>query len=85
MSVVGATPVPARPGTLVSLVALHRLLLRTQITVPRLLGIGALGALSILIGVFARLDDNPAQAAGTPSPATGSGPVPLPTLRSVLR
>ena len=63
MSAVGATPVPARPGTLVSLVALYRLLLRTQITVPRLLGIGALGALAILIGLFARLDDNPPQAA----------------------
>ena len=81
MSVVGATPVPARPGTLVSLVALYRLLLRTQITVPRLLGIGALGALSILIGVFARLDDNPAQAAADAVSSYGLGIlVPLATL-----
>jgi ABC-2 type transport system permease protein len=55
--------VPARPDTLVSFLALYRLLLRTQITVPRLLGIAALGALSILIGLFARWDDNSAQAA----------------------
>ena len=40
----GREAVSARPGTLVSLLALYRLLLRTQITVPRLLGIGALGA-----------------------------------------
>ena len=46
-----------------SLVALYRLLIRTQITVPRLLGIAALGALAVLIGVFARLDDDSAQAA----------------------
>lgn len=54
---------PARPGTLVALLALYRLLLRTQITIPRLLGIGALSALSILIGLFARYDANPPQAA----------------------
>ena len=57
-----AEAVPARPGTLVSLVALYRLLLRTQITVPRLVGIGALGALSVLIGLFARADDDAPQA-----------------------
>jgi ABC-2 type transport system permease protein len=59
-AVAGSRPVPSRSGTLV---ALYRLLLRTQITVTRLLGIGALSALSILIGVFASFDDNPAQAA----------------------
>ena len=53
----------ARPTARGSLVALYRLLLRTQITVPRLLGIAALGALSIVIGVFARWDSDPAQAA----------------------
>jgi ABC-type transport system involved in multi-copper enzyme maturation permease subunit len=52
--------VSARPSTLV---ALYRLLLRTQITVPRLLGIAALGALSVVIGLFARWDDNSPQAA----------------------
>jgi len=54
----------ARPRTVTSLGALYRLLLRTQVTVPRLLGIGALGALSVLLGVFARLGENePVQAA----------------------
>jgi ABC-2 type transport system permease protein len=53
----------ARPGTLSSLVAFYRLLIRTQITVPRLLGIGGLGALAVLIGLFARFDDNSGQAA----------------------
>jgi ABC-2 type transport system permease protein len=57
-----AEAVSGRPGVFVALVALYRLLLRTQITVQRLLGIGALGALSILFGVFARSDDDPAQA-----------------------
>jgi ABC-2 type transport system permease protein len=69
-AVAGSRPVPSRPGTLV---ALYRLLLRTQITVPRLLGIGALSALSILIGVFARLDDNPAQAAADAVSGFGLG------------
>ena len=73
MSVVSATSVPARPGTLVSLLALYRLLLRTQITVPRLLGIGALGALSIVIGVFAGLDDNAPQAAADAVSGYGLG------------
>jgi hypothetical protein len=68
-----AEVVSARPGTFVSLVALYRLLLRTQITVPRLLGIGALGALSIVIGVFASLDDNPAQAAADAVSGYGLG------------
>jgi ABC-2 type transport system permease protein len=54
---------PSRPDTLVSFLALYRLLLRMQITVPRLLGIAGLGALSLLLGVFARLDDNSAQGA----------------------
>jgi hypothetical protein len=54
---------PVRPGTLTSLAALYRLLLRTQITVLRLLGIAALGGFAVVIGVFAGLDDNPAQAA----------------------
>jgi ABC-2 type transport system permease protein len=73
--------VPARPGTLVSLVALYRLLLRTQITIPRLLGIGALGAISVLIGLFARLDDNSSQAAADAVSGYGLGVlVPLATL-----
>ena len=63
----------ARPGTLVSLLALYRLLLRTQISVPRLLGIGALSALSIVIGLFARSDANPSQAAADAVSSYGFG------------
>jgi ABC-type transport system involved in multi-copper enzyme maturation permease subunit len=55
-----AIGVSTGPGTLV---ALYRLFLRTQISVQRLLGIGALGAIAVLIGLFARSDANPAQAA----------------------
>jgi len=57
-----AEAVSTRPDTLVSLVTLYRLFLRTQITIKRLLGIGTLGALSILIGLLARSDSNPPQA-----------------------
>jgi ABC-2 type transport system permease protein len=64
---------PVRAGAIDSLVALYRLFLRTQITVPRLLGIAALGALSLLIGLFARLDDNPAQAAADAVSSYGLG------------
>jgi ABC-2 type transport system permease protein len=52
-----------RPGVLVPLFAFYRLLLRGQISVPRLLGLGALGALSLVLGAFARSDADPAQAA----------------------
>jgi ABC-2 type transport system permease protein len=68
-----AAVVSARPGALDSFIALYRLLLRTQITVPRLLGIAALGALSLVIGLFARLDDNAAQAAGDAVSSYGLG------------
>jgi len=61
LSASDAAVAPARsPG---SLAALYRLLLRTQITVPRLLGIAGLGLVAILLGLFARADDNPTQAA----------------------
>jgi ABC-2 type transport system permease protein len=62
-----------RPGTLVSLAALYRLLLRTQTSVQRLLGIGALAALAILIGLFARADDHPSQAAADAITSYGFG------------
>lgn len=76
-----AAVVPARPGTLVSLLALYRLLLRTQITVTRLLGIAALGALSVVIGLFARWDANSAQAAADSVSSYGLGIlVPLATI-----
>jgi ABC-2 type transport system permease protein len=73
MTVVDVAAEPARPGTLVSLVALYRVLLRMQITVTRLLGIAGLGALAILIGVFSRWDDNPAQAAADVVSSYGLG------------
>jgi ABC-2 type transport system permease protein len=70
-----------RPGTLASLTAFYRLLIRTQITVPRLLGIAGLGALAVLIGLFARWDDNPDQAAADAVASYGLGIlVPLATL-----
>lgn len=68
-----AAAATARPGALVSLVALYRLLLRTQISVPRLLGIAALGALSIVIGAFARADANPPQAVADAVSSYGLG------------
>jgi ABC-2 type transport system permease protein len=52
-----------RPPTWGTLGALHRLVLRTQVSLPRLLGIAALSGLSILIGLFARYADDPTQAA----------------------
>jgi ABC-2 type transport system permease protein len=59
-----ATPAATTaPATLSSLGALYRLLARTQVTVPRLLGIAGLGSLAVLMGLFARYDDNPTQAA----------------------
>lgn len=56
-----------------SLAALYRLLLRTQITVPRLVGIATLGALSVIIGVFARWDSDPSQAAADAVSSYGLG------------
>ena len=44
-----------------------------QITVTRLLGIAGLGALAILIGLFSRWDDNPAQAAADVVSSYGLG------------
>ena len=50
-------------------------------TVPRLLGIGALGALAVVIGLFARADATARRRPPTPSPRTGFGVlVPLATL-----
>jgi ABC-2 type transport system permease protein len=61
------------PLRLVSLLALYRLLLRTQLTLKRLLGIGALSALSLVIGLFARSDANPDQAAADAVSSFGLG------------
>jgi ABC-2 type transport system permease protein len=73
MSIAEAVSGPARAGTLVSFLTLYRLLLRMQITVARLLGIAGLGALSILIGFFARWDNNSAQAAADAVSSYGLG------------
>ena len=79
-----AVPLPGaagRPRPLVSLRVFYRLLLRTQVTIPRLLGIGGLGALALVIGVFARSDPDPAQAAADTVGGYGLGVlVPLATL-----
>jgi ABC-2 type transport system permease protein len=82
MSATGATiAAPTRPAPLTSFLALYRLLLRTQITIPRLLGIAALVANDVLIGVFARWHDDPAQAATDAVSSFGLGIlVPLATL-----
>ena len=81
MSAVDATSAAVRPKSRTAFVALYKLLLRTQVTVPRLLGIAGLGALAVLIGVFARWDDNPAQAAADGVASFGLGIlVPLATL-----
>jgi ABC-2 type transport system permease protein len=63
----------AGPRPLTSLLALYGLLLRTQLTVKRLLGIGALSALSLVIGLLARSDANPDQAAADTVSSYGLG------------
>jgi ABC-2 type transport system permease protein len=64
---------PARPATAGSLAALYVLLLRTQVSVRRLLGIGSLAALAILIGVFARSDADPSEASAQAIAGYGLG------------
>jgi ABC-2 type transport system permease protein len=55
--------------------------LRTQVTVPRLLGIGVLAGLAVVIGLFARWDRHPSQAAADAVSSYGFGIlVPLATL-----
>jgi ABC-2 type transport system permease protein len=56
-------PSAAAPRAWTTLPALYRLLVRTQLTLARILGIGALGALTVLLGAFASQDLNPEQAA----------------------
>jgi ABC-2 type transport system permease protein len=73
MSTAEATAARPRAGS--SLVALYRLLLRTQVTVPRLLGVGGLAGLAVLLGVLARWDDNPVRAAADGVAAYGLGVV----------
>jgi ABC-2 type transport system permease protein len=70
-----------RPRAASSLWALYRLVLRTQASIPRLLGVAALGALSVVLGVLARWDPDPLGAAADATAAYGLGIlVPLATL-----
>ncbi|HEY7196801.1 MAG TPA: hypothetical protein VH306_06425 [Gaiellaceae bacterium] len=75
MSAVDAPAARPRPRAAVATRALYGLLLRSQVTVRRLLGIGSLGAVAVLLGVFARWDDQPAQAAADAAAAYGLGVV----------
>ena len=71
----------ARPARGATLSALYRLLLRTQLTVARVLGIAALSSLSVLLGVFSRWDSAPEQAAADAIASYGLAlVVPLATL-----
>jgi ABC-2 type transport system permease protein len=63
------------------LAALYSLVLRNQVNLGRVLGIGSLGALAIALGAFARSDDDPTQAVTDAISAYGlSVLVPLATL-----
>ncbi len=61
----------SRPGS--TLVALYSLVLRSQVSLARLLGIGALGALAILLGSFSAWADDPLEAASDVVAAYGLG------------
>jgi ABC-2 type transport system permease protein len=79
MSAVEATPAAA-PKVWTTLPALYRLVLRSQLTLARLLGIGSLGALTVLLGVFAGQDTEPDQAMRVVLTFALSVVVPLATL-----
>jgi ABC-2 type transport system permease protein len=63
----------SRPSAATTLLALYRVLVRSQVTVARLLGIAGLGGLAVLLGAFSRADDEPAQAAADVVAAYGLG------------
>jgi ABC-2 type transport system permease protein len=76
-----AAETAARPRALATLGALYRVVLRTQATLPRLLGVAALGGLSVVLGVLARWDEDPLGATAGAAAAYGLGVlVPLATL-----
>ena len=76
-----AAPSSARSGGRSTFAALYRLLLRMQVTPLRLVGIGALGALAILLGLLTRGDDDPVRATTELAIGYGLGIVlPLATL-----
>jgi ABC-2 type transport system permease protein len=79
MSTADATPATA-PSVWTTLPALYRLLVRTQISLARLLGIGALGALVIALGALASQGDDPTGAAGDVATFALGLVVPLATL-----
>jgi len=66
-----ATTATARGGS--TLGALYSLVLRSQISVSRLLGIGALGGIAVLLGSFSAWADDPVDAASHVVAAYGLG------------
>ncbi len=69
------------PRTATTLAAYYGLLLKTQLSPARVLGIAALGAVSILLGVLTRFDADSAQASADAVGAYGLGlALPLATL-----
>lgn len=56
-----------------SFAALYRLLLRLQVTPPRVIGILALGSLEVMLGVLTRSDDDPLRATTEVALAYGFG------------
>jgi ABC-2 type transport system permease protein len=80
MSAVSSGEVRA-PRTASTLAAYYGLLLRTQLSPVRVLGIAGLGAISILLGVLTRFDEDPAQAVADAVGSYGLGlALPLATL-----
>jgi ABC-2 type transport system permease protein len=70
-----------QPRRTLVLGVLFRALLRSQLNLARLLGIGALGGVAVLLGALARSDANPEQAAADTASLYGLGLlVPLATL-----
>ncbi len=81
MSSAAETAARRSPGTLASLWALYRVVLRTQASTARILGVAALGGLAIVLGVLARFGDDPLGATADAAAAYGLGVlVPLATL-----
>ena len=69
------------PRTATTLVAYYGLLLKTQLSLARVLGIAGLGAVSVLLGVLSAFDADSAQAAADSVGAFGLGlALPLATL-----
>jgi ABC-2 type transport system permease protein len=81
VSAVESTTATPTPRALTTLGVLYRLLLRTEVSIARLLGLGALGGVAVLVGAVARWDDDPAQSAADAAASYGLAvAVPLATL-----